>query len=162
MKFYMLFLFMLLFAVHAHASGRKRFCEVAVSHHPAPDVNYQAGVDVNGNLVVPADTDPAIIQSQQPIEIPITIDFAQELGLSPSKEMAGHIAALQVYSDGSVSYNGTKIEPTVMTLCAEPIEHSSTPSANDGQDLPPALGSPLNDVINKAINNDAKSQDGKH
>ncbi|MCK6418513.1 MAG: hypothetical protein L6Q57_06205, partial [Alphaproteobacteria bacterium] len=140
----------------AHADGRTRFCQVVVEHQPAPDVAYQPGVDVSGNPVVSADVVPASVQNQ-PIEIPITIDFAQQLNLPQDMEMSGRVAALTVYPDGKVAYNGHMLEPTTQTLCANALP------ANDGQNtldpvISPSDHNPLDNVLQKAISNDSGSE----
>lgn len=152
LQFY-LFAALVALTVPAHADGRTRFCQILVEHQPAPDVAYQPGVDVNGNPVVPADVAPTPVQSQ-PIEIPITIDFVQQLNLPQDMEMSGKVAALTVYPDGKVAYNGRMLEPTTQTLCAD------NNAGNDGQNVPDPVISPLDDVLKKAITNDASTEQG--
>ena len=98
---------------------------------------YQAGVDVNGNAVAPADI--ASVPSSIPdyIEVPMTIDLAQKLGAAPAgAEMALPVANLKLYKDGRVEYNGQDITSNAGALCGV-AQKSDAKSANE---IMPAAG----------------------
>lgn len=81
---------------------------------------YQAGVDVNGNAVAPADISPVPMAENTPnyIEVPMTIDLAQKLGTSPTgAEMKLPVANLKLYKDGRVEYNGQDITSNAGEMC---------------------------------------------
>ncbi len=86
----------------------------------AASPTYQAGVDVNGKAVAPADiaaTAPAI-NTPDFIEVPMTIDLAQKLGTVPAgAEMQLPVANLKLYKDGRVEYNGQDITSNAGALC---------------------------------------------
>ncbi|HAX90797.1 MAG TPA: hypothetical protein DCY07_01115 [Rhodospirillaceae bacterium] len=64
------------FAAPASPEIDDRFCEALVKHTPDADVAYQAGVDVDGNAVVPADLDGTNnFALPDEITIPLTADL---------------------------------------------------------------------------------------
>lgn len=58
-------------------------CLPSVRHIPVEDVAYRAGVDVNGNAVVPADLTPTIgvPDFTEPIDFALVINPVEEAGL---------------------------------------------------------------------------------
>jgi hypothetical protein len=89
-------------------------CDLLVRHVPTPDVAYQAGVDVEGRPVVPADLDPSWTL-ELPAEIPIYIsqDLVQRFGIggdSPLFEADAFIGIATVgLIDGHVTFNGREL-----------------------------------------------------
>jgi len=72
--------------LHSHAAASSPLeidadaCRYAVQHVPAPDVEYTAGVDANGNPVAPADLGPRPpMRFPTTVAIPITSNVARML-----------------------------------------------------------------------------------
>lgn len=79
-------------------------------HQPAPDVNYQPGVDVRGRPVVPADlASPAPIAMPEEITIAISVELQSRFGIPATSSLykpeAG-IGTVVVKPDGSATFNG--------------------------------------------------------
>lgn len=79
-------------------------------HQPAPDVNYQPGVDVRGRPVVPADlASPAPIVMPEEITIAISVELQSRFGIPATSSLykpeAG-IGSVVVKPDGSATFNG--------------------------------------------------------
>lgn len=63
-------------------TGSAASCRQIVTHVPVDDVTYNAGVDVKGNAVVPADLGGGYgITAPDSVTIDIRLDLAQRLGL---------------------------------------------------------------------------------
>jgi hypothetical protein len=60
-------------------------CQALVKHTPAPDVNYQPGVDVHGKPVAPADLPGSQVQLPSAIKIPLSVQLSKVLHLDYSK-----------------------------------------------------------------------------
>lgn len=89
-------------------------CSDLARHVASADIIYQPGVDVNGNVVAPADLNAAgQIQAPDTITIPLTLDLASRLGI-PAEGNADFLARpvigdVVVTSDGRVTFNGTPL-----------------------------------------------------
>jgi hypothetical protein len=89
-------------------------CELLVRHVPAPDVAYQAGVDVEGRPVVPADLDPSWTL-ELPAEIPtyISQDLVERFGIGGDSPLFDADAFIGVATvsliDGHVTFNGREL-----------------------------------------------------
>lgn len=85
--------------------------------------NYQAGVDVKGNPVVPADLNPVPVAAPTVMEVPMTYDLAKKLGqnLPEGIEMKGSLASIKLYSNGKVEYNGQDISSNAAAMCGKPF-----------------------------------------
>lgn len=95
----------------------------------AQSPNYQAGVDVNGNAVAPADVSPIANAAPDYIEVPMTIDLAQRMGLSQvGLEGKMPVANLKLYKTGKVEYNGQDISSNAATLCGFAKKSETKPS----------------------------------
>lgn len=84
---------------------------------------YQAGIDARGQPVPPADV-TTLTNSDQPdyVEVPMTIDLAQRMGLNAAlnaeaAEMKLPVANLKLYQNGKVEYNGQDISSHAASLC---------------------------------------------
>lgn len=65
--------------------------ELLVNHTPSADTTYKAGVDVDGEAVVPADFDGGIkIEIPKTMTIPIRFDLARFLGVPVDETIANH------------------------------------------------------------------------
>ena len=95
-------------------------CQPAIMHTPSSDVTYKPGVDVNGNPVASADLNPAPpIMNTTYTEVPLNIDLARKLKLSPEKEMEGTFGNLKIYQDGHILYNGQDITQQAYVVCGK-------------------------------------------
>ncbi len=85
----MTFFFLLLLSTPAFAAAPvldPAFCQALVKHVPDADVNYQPGVDVHGDPVVPADLpDSPRLELPKTISIPLTADLFKILHFSTDK-----------------------------------------------------------------------------
>lgn len=106
-------------------------CRILQKHEPSAGVNYQAGVDVYGNPVVPADIHAAPMgMGAQTIVIPLSIDMAQRLqgqniaGL----DMTSTIGFIEVAPDGRVTYNGQDLTGQVHLLCDGNLPETAVPA----------------------------------
>lgn len=85
-------------------------CSQLVTHVAAADVNYQPGVDVNGNAVAPADLNAQPqIRVPDVISIPVTIDLATNLGINTPFLARPTVGTVEVTSDGRVTFNGQPV-----------------------------------------------------
>lgn len=99
---------------------------------------YQAGVDVNGNAVAPADLAQAPTTIPDYIEVPMTIDLAQKMGTLPQgAEMKLPAANLKLYKNGKVEYNGQDISSNAAGLCGYAKKSDTTKSPSQ---VEPAAG----------------------
>lgn len=102
--------------------------------------NYQAGVDVNGKAVAPADIASApVVSLPDYIEVPMTIDLAQKLGTLPAgAEMKLPVANLKLYKNGKVEYNGQDISSNAASFCG--VANKSDAKKTDVNKIEPAAG----------------------
>lgn len=109
-------------AAHAQDGEKSMLCHHAVAHTPLSDVAYQPGVDVDGNAVTPADADTGdqnIIKTTT-IQIPLTVDLAQWLGITApaGTRMETVIGLIEMNEKGDVLFNGKNLNDRLATLCA--------------------------------------------
>jgi len=84
-------------------------CSNLVQHVASADVNYQPGVDVNGNSVAPADLNSGPqIGVPDVISFPLTLDLSTRLGLS-SDILARPVLGDIKVSGGQVTFNGKSL-----------------------------------------------------
>lgn len=89
----------------AEVAISRRDCERLVRHEPAPDVAYQAGVDVHGRPVAPADLGGgAQIELPDVIYIPIEVLIQDKYGI-PANSVLYDATALV----GVVSVRGNQV-----------------------------------------------------
>jgi hypothetical protein len=108
-------------------------CRRLVAHAPRADVTYQAGVDVRGKPVVPADVNGgATLDLPAFIEIPITVDVAKRLGAGAPGDILGSrrglegkavLGALTVKGD-DLFWNGQQLRTQDEILLAESCRSS--------------------------------------
>jgi len=91
-----------------------------------PDKNnvvYQAGIDVNGNAVVPADLNAGHQMGDvlNVVKVPLEFDLAQRIsGLNTQGvDLDAALGMLEIHQSGKVVYNGQDITKPVMTICAK-------------------------------------------
>ncbi len=85
---------------------------------------YVPGVDVNGKRVAPAEVDDGLNNSfglPQQIDVPITVDLAQHIGIKNPKglELDSEVGKLSIMNDGKILYNGKDITENVTVYCKE-------------------------------------------
>ena len=98
-------------------------CRILPHHKPAADVAYQAGVDVHGRSVVPADLNGGLSFGAvaQVIKVPLEVDLAQRVnGLSDLIQMKADLGMLEIYKDGRVLHEGKDISAPIYHLCNMP------------------------------------------
>ncbi len=101
-------------------------CTKLTQHQPDEDVTYRAGVDVNGNAVVPADIN-AGFQPNTSFEIPVTIDLAERLNIDvDGLELEPSFGTLVYTGDNRVTYGGNDITDRALYLCNENGDTYST------------------------------------
>lgn len=112
-------------------------CRTLAEYIPQAGVNYEPGVDVNGNPVVPADLNAAPIEMPDVMAIPLSFDLAQRLPDPPQGMRAdASVGFLEVYKDGRVVFQGRDLTPQVYAICrGEPLP------AEAGQDEAEPVGS---------------------
>ena len=91
-----------------------------------PDKNnvvYQAGVDVDGNAVVPADLNAnhQLGDILNVVKVPLEFDLAQRIGglNTQGVDLDTTLGMLEIHQSGRVLYNGQDITKPVMTICAK-------------------------------------------
>lgn len=84
-----------------------------------PTVHYQAGVDVHGRDVIPADLPGVSAPLPEPVRIPMTIDLAQNLGvvLPVGADMPANFGEFAVFADGRVTYQGRDLTSNAEAYC---------------------------------------------
>ncbi len=110
-----------------------RFCQALVKHTPSADVAYQAGVDVNGGAVVPADLDtPNTLALPDELTIPLTADLISFLKMDaaalPASAMQRNdiqLGTLTLRGD-QVLFNGQPLsdaqQDNLAVLCLKPTK----------------------------------------
>ena len=118
-------------AAPAKSALDPNFCQQLVKHVPDADVAYQAGVDVRGKPVVPADLeDTNDFTLPQEITIPLTVDLMSFLNLDttalPASAMKRNdiqLGTLTVRGDKAY-YNGNPLsgaqQDNLAVLCMRP------------------------------------------
>jgi len=101
----------------------KSDCLRLVRHEPAPDVEYQPGVDVRGEPVAPADLyGGSRIALPETVTIPIEVDLADRFGLPADDSFEGDVQVGTVevrLEDGYATFNGQPLVPAAQHLLAE-------------------------------------------
>lgn len=109
-------------------------CTYLVEYQPAQNVEYQPGVDVNGNAVVPADIQTTQIAAPEVIEFNIAIDVAAYMGMiaQPGIENFANIGRIQV-KDNQLYFNGEPLKPdsekALLALCQTDEDQDNGPAA---------------------------------
>lgn len=101
--------------------------------------NYEAGTDVRGNQVVPADiATPIPMQTFYPIDIPIEIDVVEkfELDVPVGITLEPEVAGILVYEEGRVTYNGHDVSDDISKFCRKEVRHHKElhPEAAEGKE----------------------------
>ncbi|MBE2191621.1 MAG: hypothetical protein IAE63_05515 [Alphaproteobacteria bacterium] len=107
----------------------KVICE---KHFVASDVAFQSGVDVDGNVVVPADLAPSPVPAPEYLEVPLSVDLgkAMNIPLGDGVETEAVVGNLKLYNDGRVEYNGQDISENVASFCGVDTRKNPEPPAS--------------------------------
>lgn len=85
-------------------------CRYAIQHVPAPDTEYKADIDVNGNPVAPADVAPRPeFKFPSTIPIPVTSKVGRMLGGAAPGYRADAVVGMISVVDGRLYFNGQPI-----------------------------------------------------
>jgi hypothetical protein len=85
-------------------------CRMVTKHTPNADVAYQAGVDVHGKSVAPADLPGAApMQIPQTFTIPLTLQLAKALNLNTAQFPANQLGSTTEIPLGTLSVTGDKV-----------------------------------------------------
>ncbi len=106
-------------------------CSQLVRHVASSDATYQPGIDVNANVVAPADLDgPQQIPAPDVISFPLTLDLADRLGIQPVDAVdilvRPIIGVVAITSDGRVTFNGTPLTSDAQHELAQKCQRIST------------------------------------
>ena len=107
----------------------KADCARVVKYRPAPDTAYRPGVDAHGRPVVPADLDDQPLRLPDRIEIPITIELQDRLGIPANSALFKAEAEIgRVVVDGDrITFNGQLLsDPEILALaeaCRRSVDH---------------------------------------
>ena len=132
------------------------------AYKQSQDANYKAGVDVNGNAVVPADLpSSSAVTLPDDIEIPLTIDLAQQLNLSVSgMELKPELGKIKITKDGKVMFNDKDITNDTQTMCSgssssdmmgAPVDIAPPPMAPMAENVPTAPTSPMPASVSPSV-----------
>lgn len=125
-------------------------CKQLYVHKPTADTNYQAGVDVNGKAVAPADLPGTTNFAAAPgdyIDVPLTVDLAKRLNqpVPDGVKMEGVMGNLRLYKDGRIVSNGQDISQQANVMCGNgapasvpPASAPVAPAQQQGAATPPA------------------------
>ncbi len=88
-------------------------CDAIVAYKPDASVDYQPGIDVNGNAVTPAEGPNATssqIEVPDVITFPVTLDFFEFAGISQPTGISGKGTLGEItYKNGQVYFNDQPI-----------------------------------------------------
>ena len=113
-------------------------CRRLVGHAARPDATYQAGVDVRGNPVVPAEGQAELGQIQVPDEIVIDfgLDLAGRYGIASTGLMSATAGILFINYDlglGALTINGKPLNRddsrAVAKACAMMVKDADGPAS---------------------------------
>lgn len=101
-------------------------CSRLIRHVASADVNYQPGVDVNGNSVAPADLNGGSqIAAPDVISFPLTLDLSERLGLPADTLARPVIGDVTVASGGQVTFNGKPLTSDEQRELAQQCQRNS-------------------------------------
>ena len=112
-------------AAHAQTVTESRLTTLcqqrATDHTPNVSAEYQPGIDVDGDAVVPADIGTTLDKSIYPLRIPLEMDILERFNVDLPEDFIteANIADIMVYEDGRVTYNGQDISAQLDELCVE-------------------------------------------
>jgi hypothetical protein len=113
-------------------------CRALPEYQKIEGVDYQPGVDANGQPVVPADLNAVNPALPDVINIPVTVDLAKKFSLlaGGGVEMKPEVAGISVHKDGRVTYNGQNISRQAYTVCGKNMEIRETVAVPGAQATP--------------------------
>lgn len=121
--FIFIVLSMIICPAYAQQVELKMPCPDIVVNKQISGAEYQAGIDVHGKPVAPADLKSAFKDLNYPIRIPVELDVINFLDLNvPGALTLGQAqgvvpAYFDVFEDGRVEFNGQDISSSVAQSC---------------------------------------------
>ena len=120
----------------AQANDLPPECKLLPVHVPQADVSvdYQAGVDVKGRPVVPADLNAQPFAGLDRMVIPLSVDLAERMN-SPAAglDLKAELGTLEIYQTGRIVYNGQDWTSQVYVLCGQKPPEDAVPKEPDLQ-----------------------------
>lgn len=103
-------------------------CQDDIDALIAKGVEYQPGVDVNGDAVAPADLNQPVKVLSYPIEIPVEISLIKwmNLNVDPALRLDPEIGRFELQKDGRITYNGQDVSDRVH-LCEKGDDTDTVP-----------------------------------
>ncbi len=102
------------------ADDKPTACRIIDNQTPSNDVAYQAGVDVYGNAVVPADLNSTGFKLPKIIKVPLNINLAERMNiLVYGLDLEAPLGTLEIHHNGRVTYNGEDWTAPMATLCGQ-------------------------------------------
>lgn len=136
-------------------------CQVLATHVPADDVAYKAGVDVNGNAVVPADLNAQPFTVPDVIKVLLDMNLAERIpNVADGIELKAPLGMLEIHSNGTVRYNGEDWTAPVMTLCGQSHKVMEEPETQEVK-APAIEEKPQSKPSGQASEDVIKSEDDK-
>ncbi len=118
-------------------------CQTLAEYIPQAGVEYQSGVDVHGNNVVPADLNAAPIEMPDIMAIPLSFDLAQRLPDPPQGMKAdASVGFLEVHKDGRIVFEGRDLTPQVYAIC----RGEALPAETGQEQAEPVGSAPINEA----------------
>lgn len=150
-----IFLFLSMFVVLSfpvQAQEEDMLCTLLSVYQPSDDVAYKAGVDVNGNAVVPADLNTSKIQLPTVIKVPLQLDMAKRLErmMAINLEADAQLGLVEIYDNGRVVYDGKTITKSTAAACA--LSHRYEPKEQTQEGLENVIETPQSDNGQKDVN----------
>ena len=138
-------------SVSAQETPVSALCQILQKHEPRDDVKYIAGVDVNGNPVVPADLNQPLNNEFDVVEIPIDINLAERFGLvvDGGLRLLPEVTNVSVHQDGKVIFGEEDVTSQAYNSCGISRKVSvEEPKANEATDVPVEIKKEkLDDII---------------
>jgi hypothetical protein len=108
-------LFVPVHAVLAQEIVLGALCQDDIDALIAKGVEYQPGVDVHSEAVVPADLNDPVKTMSYPIEIPVEISLIKwmNLNVDPALRLDPEIGRFELQEDGRITYNGQDVSDRV-------------------------------------------------
>lgn len=111
----------------------EEYCQYLTEYEQPVGVEYQPGVDVDGNAVVPADIQATQITPPAVIEFNIAVDVAEYIGLptQPGIETISNMGTIQV-ANNQLYFNGEPLKPdsekALLALCQTDEDEINEPT----------------------------------
>lgn len=109
-------------------------CRALADYQKPPGVDYEPGVDVEGNRVAPADLNAAPFELPDIMSVPLSVDLAQCLPDPPGGILGeAPLGFLEVHKNGRVTYEGQDWTPQIYAICRLTPPAPPPADPDDGQ-----------------------------